>query len=84
MSRPTLNGDGCIICGAPAHDPHETHRGRNRQLSIKYGMVVAICRTCHRYVHDNPTCEADLKIKEIGKKHFEEHYPHLDFIEVFK
>lgn len=85
MKRKPINSDGyCILCGTVASDIHETHRGRNRQLSIKYGMMVHICRRCHDIVTRNPKCVLDEELKEIGRKYFEENYPELDFIEVFK
>lgn len=85
MKRKPINKDGyCINCCAVATDCHETHRGRNRQLCIKYGMMVHICRTCHDIVTRNPKCWLDESFREIGKRYFEENYPELDFIEIFK
>ena len=82
--RKTLN-EGCIVidCANPPDDPHEGYYGRNRKLSIKYGMVVAICREHHRYVHDNPKCEIDMMIRNTCREHFEKHNPTLDFRKVF-
>ena len=83
--RYTINGsEWCFLCGSTAHDPHEGYGGRNRQLSIKYGLVVALCRTCHRFVHNNPKSPQDLEIKELCRNKFESENPDLDFIEVFK
>lgn len=83
--RKVINNDGrCLLCEGIADDPHETHNGRNRQLSIKYGMVVGLCRKCHSKVHLNPKGPEDTKLREIGKKHFEENFHQLDFIEIFK
>jgi len=82
--RKTLN-EGCF-CGCNSTDlhPHEPYGGRNRQLSIKYGMVLAIDSKEHSYVHDNPKCPLDLEMKAYVRKHFEDTYPELDFIEIFK
>ena len=84
--RFTINQDGYCACGCGrlATDPHEPYGGRNRHLSIKFGMVVAVARECHREVHDNPKCEKDLKLKKFVRKYFEEHNPTMDFIEIFK
>jgi hypothetical protein len=84
--RKTINKDGYCACGCGlyANDPHEPYGGRNRQLSIKYGMVVAINRECHKEVHKDAKCEKALKLKKICKDWFEENYPELDFIEIFK
>jgi len=47
-------------------------------------MVLAIDNKEHRYVHDNPKCPLDLEMKAYVRKHFEDTYPELDFIEIFK
>ena len=83
--RKTLNGEVCFKCGKEyALEPHEPYRGRNKQLSIKYGMVLAFCHWCHEEITLNPTCESDVASRAFVRKHFEETYPHLDFIQVFK
>ncbi len=83
--RKTLNDGYCFDCGSTYQlTPHESHYGRNRQLSIKYGMVICLCFKCHRFLHDNPDSELHQRVQEKGKEHFETNYPHLDFIEVFK
>lgn len=71
----------CIICGMPKQDLNEIYPGRNRQNSMKYGLVIPICRKCHREYTDN--AEMQLKWKKIGQKKFEEIYEE-DFLEIFK
>lgn len=83
--RKTLNShEWCYLCGSTAQNIHEIFYGRNRRLSIKYELMVALCCKCHRFIHDNPKSEQDLKLRELGRDHFEENYPQLDFIEIFK
>lgn len=82
--RKTLN-DTCLGCGKPwGLDAHEPYGGRNRQLSIKYGMVVSLCRTCHTNVHEGRNPKLDEKSKKLVREHFEKENPELDFKEVFK
>lgn len=83
--RKTLNDGYCFHCGSIYQlSPHEPYCGRNRQLSIKYGMVITLCFKCHRNDHDNPRNHNDIKAREYVRNYFEETYPNLDFIEVFK
>ena len=84
MRKTINNPEWCYLCGSTAQNIHEIFYGRNRQLSIKYGLMVALCFNCHRYIHDNPKSPQDLKLRELGYGYFEEHYPELDFIEIFK
>lgn len=43
----------CYICKkiyfrlVPREDLHEIFGGRNRQISMKYGLVAPLCRQCH-------------------------------------
>ena len=79
-----IESDYCYFCGCMATEYHEIFYGRNRKLSIKYGLQVPICRHDHREVHDNPRGEKDIILRTVGRNYFEETYPELDFVEVFK
>lgn len=71
----------CIVCGMPKQDLNEIFCGRNRQNSMKWGLVMPMCRRCHtRYTNDR---EMQLKWMKIGQKAFEETYD-IDFVEIFK
>lgn len=82
------NFNSCIICGSMRGiHKHEAFFGTaNRKLSIKYGLVVPLCYNCHTgsniAVHRNYF--ADIKIKQIAQKAFEEKYSHEEFMKVFK
>lgn len=71
----------CIICGKPKQDLNEIYPGRNRQNSMKYGLVMPMCRNCHTEYTNNR--EMQLKWMRIGQKKFEELYE-LDFLDIFK
>ena len=71
----------CFICGKPKNDLHEIFFGRNRLNSIKYGLILPLCRLDHEIMHN------DLKVREkyfiLAQKKFNEVYPDLDFVEIF-
>ena len=56
-----------------------------RALSEKYGLKVWL----NHYVHNEPpngvhhNKEADLRLKQIAQRAFQEHYPDLDFVKIF-
>ena len=72
----------CYFCGKPKNDIHEIFGGRNRANSMKYGLCLPICRGCHK------TYQNDRVFNEIwhirGQSKFEEVYPDLEFLDVFK
>ena len=44
----TDNFNKCYYCGKEGKmDLHEVYGGSNRKRSIKYGLVVPLCRICH-------------------------------------
>lgn len=71
----------CFICGKPKNDLHEIFFGRNRLNSIKYGLILPLCRFDHEIMHN------DLKFRKkyfiLAQKKFNEVYPDLDFVEIF-
>lgn len=72
----------CIICGKKRDNLHEVFFGRNRQLSIEYGLVIPLCIECHQEMHKNK--ELQEMWHEKGQTVFEKAYPRLSFIEIFK
>lgn len=78
--------DKCCICGAKnGINKHEIFYGKNRQNSIKYGLVIPLCDKHHtgqNGIHFNKElCEFYHK---KGQTIFNEVYPDLDFLEIFK
>ena len=67
---------------------HEIFFGRNRQNSIKYGLVIPLCQEEHHNqfnctgIHfDKELCD---KWHKIGQEKFEENYPGIDFTSIFR
>jgi hypothetical protein len=69
----------CIECGKRKESLHEIFRGRNRQNSIKWGLVIPLCLKCHA------SLEIEEKWKTKGQKAFMEYYNKStdDFIKIF-
>lgn len=45
--------DKCYLCGDQGWiEEHHIFGGSTRKASDKRGLVVHICRDCHRYLHD--------------------------------
>lgn len=73
--------DHCYLCGRPKEDLHEIYPGRNRLNSIKYGLVLPLCREHHILIHND--LNTRLIYFKLGQKKFNEVYPDLDFVEIF-
>ena len=43
----------CYFCNNKAVDTHELIKGSNRKKCIKWGLVVYICRDCHRKTEED-------------------------------
>lgn len=74
----TNNLDKCYFCDNPRNDLHELLGGRNRNNSMKYGLVLPVCREHHNEIQHS------LEYKKIAQKKFQEVYPEINFTEVFK
>ena len=76
----------CHLCGISSKvtklDKHEAFEGRNRRLSMKYGLLYYLCRRCHSEVTINTELEEDLQ--NLAKAYFIKEYPNKDFQEIFK
>lgn len=77
----------CYLCtkqgikNIPKDDLHELIEGKNRQVSMKYGLVIPICRKCHEKVTNDKSLQE--KLHKVGQKVFEKHYKTENFIQVF-
>ena len=74
--------DHCIICGRKRDNLHEVFFGRNRQLSIQFGLVIPLCIECHREMHKSKELQEVWHKK--GQVVFEQTYPELEFIKIFR
>lgn len=76
----------CAVCGLKAHniDINEIFMGRNRVNSMKYGLVMPLCRSCHTKYHNDRTMQ--LHYMKLAQKKYMEHYnaSMYDFINIFK
>ena len=73
--------DKCVICGKKRDNLHEIFFGKNRQNSITYGLVIPLCYSHHVLMHKDSKLQHIWHI--IGQTKFEEHYPDLNFLEIF-
>ena len=79
----TNDMDHCFLCTEPTpkDDIHEVYPGRNRLNSIKYKLVLPLCRYHHQMLHNSQEKQNTLKM--YGQTLFEKNYPNLDFISIF-
>lgn len=78
----TYNLDICYVCKKHKKDHlDEVFGGRNRQTSMKYGLVIPICFKCHRELTDNPLKKK--AIQEEAKQKFIKKYSEEKFIKEF-
>ena len=56
MTNSIIDGDTssqCFLCGCYGHlDVHHIFGGPCRSASDRHGLIVHLCRDCHRYIHD--------------------------------
>lgn len=79
----TNNLSMCYICQTKRkNDLNEVFCGSNRQMSMKYGLVIPVCRECHTEYDINK--ELRLKYQQEAQKIFEEKFSHEMFMKEFK
>lgn len=77
----TNNLEYCYFCGNKKEDLHELIEGKNRQISMKYGLVIPICRKCHENVTNDKTLQDYLH--KVAQKVFKKHYKTENFVQIF-
>ena len=77
----TTDLEKCYLCKAKKEDLHEIYEGKNRQLSMKYGLVIPLCRKCHISVTNNKTLQE--KLHKVGQKVFKKQYKTENFVQIF-
>ena len=83
----TKDLDHCYLCtkngikNIPKDDLHELIEGKNRQVSMKYGLVIPICRKCHEIVTNDKTLQD--KLHKVAQKEFKKHYKTENFVQIF-
>lgn len=62
----------CYFCNNKAVDTHELIKGINRKKCIKWGLIVYICRDCHRKTEEDS--EFYQKTRKMAQKVWQNHY----------
>lgn len=71
----------CAICSSKIGiEKNEIFEGAKRNISIKYGFVIPLCRKHHNEFHDNR--EFALKIKRQFQEEFEKTYTREEFLSI--
>lgn len=77
----TKDLEHCYLCKNNKDDLHELVEGKNRQVSMKYGLVIPICRKCHEIVTNDKTLQD--KLHKVAQKEFKKHYKTENFMQIF-
>ena len=64
----------------PAQDCHEIYCGAKRQVSMKNGFCVPLCRFCHMQVTNNRL--ADIRLRVECQRKFEETHTREEFLKL--
>lgn len=77
------NKEKCFFCNNKAVDTHELLKGRNRKKCIEWGLVVYICRECHRKTEEDSLFYQETR--RYAQKMWQKHYKknEQDFINEF-
>lgn len=71
MGKSIINpkSERCFLCGwkTPLEAHHIFHGTARRRLADEDGMIVYICRECHREVHEAEDREHDESLKAMGE-----------------
>ena len=62
----------CYFCNNKALDTHELIKGINRKKCIKWGLVVYICRDCHRKTEEDS--EFYKETKKMAQEVWQNYY----------
>ena len=72
----------CMLCGSTYQLTwNEIFRGKNRQLSMKYGLCQRLCLSCHMKYQEDPVFNEFWHKK--GQLEFIKNHPELDFVKIF-
>jgi len=78
----TTNLEKCYFCSNKKMELHEVFGGRNRQKSMKWGLIIPICRKCHTKITNDKEFSKILEAK--AKNTFIKKYGKEQFIKEFK
>ena len=71
----------CYICKHKKEDLHELVGGKNRQVSMQYGLVIPLCRKCHEKIENDETLKE--KWHKVAQKEFKNYYKSENFVQIF-
>lgn len=77
----TKDLEHCYICNAKKEDLHELLGGKNRKISMQYGLVIPVCRKCHGTIENDETLKK--KWHEVAQKEFKKYYKSENFVQIF-
>ena len=77
----TNNLEKCYFCENTNIELHEVFRGRNRQKSMSWGLVIPACRKHHKLLTDNK--EFSLQLENKAKRIFIKKYSEENIEETF-
>lgn len=69
------------ICKHKKEDLHELIGGKNRKISMQYGLVIPLCRKCHETIENDETLKE--KWHKVAQKEFKKHYKSENFVQIF-
>lgn len=78
----TNNLEKCYFCDNKNIDLHEVFKGRNRQKSMIWGLVIPVCRIHHKRLTEDKMFSKQLE--NIARTIFIKKYGKEKFIEEFK
>lgn len=78
----TRDLDRCIVCRCATDDLNEVFMGRNRINSMKYGMVIPLCRFHHEQYHIDRGMQ--LYWMQKGKEMFIQKYGEDEWLNTFR
>ena len=72
----------CFICGSQRNlETHHCLHGPRRAAADKYKLVVRLCNTYHRNLHDHG--DHDQELEAIAQTVFEAKYGRVEWMRVF-
>ena len=77
----TKDLEHCYIWNAKKEDLHELIGGRNRQTSMRYGLVIPLCRKCHEMIEKDETLKREWR--KVAQKEFKNYYKSENFVQIF-
>lgn len=72
----------CIVCGRIADHCHHVFEGPDKAWSENFDLMIPMCETCHRLLHDNQ--RMNEYYKRLCQAAWQKKYPELKWQEYFR